>query len=327
VVTDHHSLCWLSNLRDPTGRLARWALRLQEYDVTIVYKSGNKHADADALSRCPVDDLPDSKCSAIAVGSSVDIAGTLKVQSFGELVSLQEKDESIALPLRFLRGELQATDSVTTAQQSKWHRLYLIRQRGLFRRCYDLDGERECFVVPRALRKTLLQHFHDDPSAGHLGFVRTYERARQSVFWRGMQRDISKYVHSCEPCQHRKRPHRTQTGSLQPIIPPERPFELVGIDFLGPLPLSETGNRYILTSVEYLTRYAETRAVVAADSKTVAQFYLQQVALRHGPPSRLISDRGTAFLSKMMEEVFRLSKTVHTVQPLTTRRRMVLQSG
>lgn len=54
LVTDCQPLKWLMNVKDPSSRLSRWNLQLQEYDFEIIHKPGNAHANADALSRAPV---------------------------------------------------------------------------------------------------------------------------------------------------------------------------------------------------------------------------------------------------------------------------------
>ena len=53
VITDHHSLRWLMNIKEPTGRLARWSLEIQQYDFEIVHRSGRSNANADVLSTYP----------------------------------------------------------------------------------------------------------------------------------------------------------------------------------------------------------------------------------------------------------------------------------
>ena len=51
--TDHGSLTWLMNFKEPEGQLARWLEKLQEYDMKIVHRRGRKHSNADAMSRLP----------------------------------------------------------------------------------------------------------------------------------------------------------------------------------------------------------------------------------------------------------------------------------
>lgn len=67
VITDHHSLTWLHKLKDPVGRLARWAVRLQQFDFNIVHRKGRENVVPDALSRAVpvidsvVENLPDTE--------------------------------------------------------------------------------------------------------------------------------------------------------------------------------------------------------------------------------------------------------------------------
>src|SRR3989337_2079903 len=66
---------------------------------------------------------------------------------------------------------------------------------------------------------------------------------RQKYYWPRMTKDVETYVKSCYQCQRRGKP---QTHNEMHGIVAEAPFERIGIDFVGPLPETEEGNRYIL---------------------------------------------------------------------------------
>ena len=51
--TDHGALAWLQGFKNPEGQFARWLEKLQEYNFSIVHRSGKKYLNADALSRLP----------------------------------------------------------------------------------------------------------------------------------------------------------------------------------------------------------------------------------------------------------------------------------
>ena len=51
--TDHGSLTWLQNFKEPEGQLARWIEQLQEYHFEIVHRPGKCHSNADSLSLRP----------------------------------------------------------------------------------------------------------------------------------------------------------------------------------------------------------------------------------------------------------------------------------
>lgn len=122
---------------------------------------------------------------------------------------------------------------------------------------------------------------------------------------------VARYVASCVLCQRRKRPTTPPSGLLQPLPCPASPFEVVGIDLYGPLPKTSNGNRWIVTAVDHLTRYAETACIQSGSAAEVADFFLRNILLRHGAPRVLLSDRGKVFLSSLLTEVLRASNTIH----------------
>ncbi|KAM7306521.1 Transposon Tf2-6 polyprotein [Ixodes scapularis] len=261
VVTDHHALCWLANLKDPSGRLARWSLRLQEFDVTIVHKSGRKHNDADCLSRAPVESPPDSTDDdddARFLGAVTDI----------DMGALQRDDPELRAVIDHLEGQGSSVPRVLARDLPS----FVLRQGVLFKKNFGTSNPPWLLVVPASLREEIFQACHDDPTAGHLGYSRTLARIRDKYYWPRFPKTVHLYTRSCHECQRRKKPPTKPAGLLQPIPAPTTPFQQIGMDLLGPFPTSTQGNRWIIVATDYLTRYAETKALPSGTAVEVAKF-------------------------------------------------------
>jgi hypothetical protein len=82
-------------------------------------------------------------------------------------------------------------------------------------------------------------------------------------------------------------------------------FEKWAIDFVGPInpPGKCTGARYIITAIEYLTRWDEAREVKDYGATIVACFIFDDIITRFGCPKILMSDKGTHFINKTVESL------------------------
>lgn len=268
VVTDHHSLCWLVNLRDQSGRLARWALRLQEYDFTILYKSGRKHSDTDCLSRMP---LNKTVCDA----ENFDHLIALLAPLFPDKTTFETEQ----------RKDPRLSPLFAAARAPTTQGCFCVQDGLLYKKVFSTTGARFLLVVPEKLRSSVLCAMHDNATSGHLGTAWMLHHTQERFYWPRMRQSVESYVASCTQCQAHKSLTVAPAGPLQPVTPPSSPFEQVGIDFIGPFPCSSKGNRWIVVCADHLTRYCKTAALSSVTASEVCSFLLHSIVLRHGPPS------------------------------------------
>jgi len=129
-----------------------------------------------------------------------------------------------------------------------------------------------------------------------------------------MSSDVTRFCYSCDVCQRtisKGRVPKVPLGKM-PVI--DTPFKRVAIDLVGEIfPASSRGHRYILTVVDFATRYPEAVALKNISTTAVAEA-LVSIFARVGIPEEILSDQGTQFTSDLMKEVGRLL----SVKQLTT---------
>ena len=83
------------------------------------------------------------------------------------------------------------------------------------------------------------------------------------------------------------------------------PFHTIGVDILK-LPLTYDGNQYVVVFLDYLTKWVEAFPIPDQQAETVARLLVEEVVCRYGAPERLLSDRGSNFMSELIANVCRL---------------------
>ncbi|XP_068073009.1 uncharacterized protein [Danio rerio] len=210
------------------------------------------------------------------------------------IMQMQQEDASLVPYLERAKQEDGKTVDGETKERFCMYQGLLYRQMGQVTQ----------LVVPQCVREVILTLGHSIPWAGHLGKRKTIARIRKHFYWPGLNSEVAQYCKTCPECQKVSSdcPRRVP---LQPLPLIGTPFERLGMDIVGPVEKSRSGNRFMLVVTDYATRYPEVFPLRSVKAKYVATC-LVQLFSRVGFPSEILTDQGTNFMSNLLKQVYRL---------------------
>ena len=143
----------------------------------------------------------------------------------------------------------------------------------------------------------ILAEAHSRAAGGHYAGKATVQKILTAgLWWPTLHKDAREYYHSCDICQRTGKPSRRDEMPLVPQVTLQA-FDKWAIDFVGPInpPAKKSGARYIITTTEYLTHWAEAQPVKDCSVATTAKFIFDNILTRFGCPRILMSDQGSHF--------------------------------
>ena len=233
IESDHKPLeqINLKNLTDTPARLQRMLLRLQNYDMKIIYRPGREMLVADTLSRYAPMPTPE-----VALDLAIHHVHITPEKKLAFQQSIQDDPLLRSLAETIIAGWPEDIKDLPNALRPyHTYRDVMTIEDGLI-----LCGE--ALIIPLSERGKVLESIHD----GHLGISKCQFQARQCVYWPGINADIRKMVEACPTCQ-RHCPQEPRQP-LQSTPTSERPWQHLGADYF-----SFDGSEYLVI-VDYYTK-------------------------------------------------------------------------
>lgn len=279
VNTDHKPLehIHLKSLAKSPPRLQRLLLKLQKYHITVKWVPGKQVKIADALSRAPLQD----KTPTLSESDENDI--TLAVHALQEATILTENKmaaltvynqtdkDFLKIQQYICSGWPNSRRQVKPSLQKYWDVKNDIH---LAENILMVENR---ILIPESWQSTLLKMLH----ATHCGIEKTKARARQAVYWPGMNKDIAKVVETCDKCLRFRKKNAKEPLMLRET--PTLPWQYICSDIM-----EHEGNIYVVVN-DYYSRFLEVEKIRSKTTQAITGV-LKKLFARHGIPEKLFAD-------------------------------------
>ena len=143
-------------------------------------------------------------------------------------------------------------------------------------------------------QEKVLLLLHDSVTAGHLGVKKTLHCVKQRYYWCGNSHDVKAWCLNCPKCSSRRKPHKKFQAPLH-VYNVGAPLERLAMDVMGPLPVTDQGNQYILVVMDYFSKWVEALAIPEQSAATVVHLLVTEVISRFRVPLQIHTDQGRNF--------------------------------
>ncbi|KII71252.1 Transposon Tf2-11 polyprotein [Thelohanellus kitauei] len=266
---------------EPNG-LARWANTLSHYDYVVEYRPTKDHSNADLLSRLPVG--PDSTFDLME--SSADHDVICSINYIGEKISKSNPeliiDETRRDPVlqEVIRMVENGWNNTPDGKLKEYNKI----QNSLFTENNCLYyGNR--LVIPNSCRKRILESLH----TGHFGVQRMKSLARTSVYWPGIDSDITLLCRECHLCDLYR--NKLPQAPNHPWEPETEPWVRIHVDHA----INFMGFNWLII-VDAYSKYPCVHKTTSTSTAVTIKF-LEQDFSHFGIPHQIVSDNATTFSS------------------------------